>query len=103
MAGKMKVRAKLKQGACEVKALLKHPMDSGFRKDKATGKTIPAHFIQELVCKLNGNEVVTSNWGGTVSKNPFVSFKLDAKKGDSVEISWVDNKGGSQTATTKVK
>ena len=95
----IKVRAKLKNGACEVKALIKHPMETGLRKDKKTGKVIPAHFIQEISCKHNGNEVMNALWGTAISTNPYVSFILDgAKKGDVITLSWVDNTGAKDTS-----
>ena len=49
----IKARAKLSDGVTTVKALIKHPMETGLRKDKKTGKMIPAHFIQEVVCEHN--------------------------------------------------
>jgi sulfur-oxidizing protein SoxZ len=45
-----------------------------------------------------------AEWGPAVSKNPYISFQFaGAKKGDAVEISWSDNKGGSESASTKVR
>ena len=49
----IKIRAKESKGAVTVKALMKHPMETGQRKDKKTGGKIPAHFIQEVVGKAN--------------------------------------------------
>ena len=46
----IKMRAKNTDGVTTIKALISHPMDTGLMKDKKTGKTIPAHFIQEVVC-----------------------------------------------------
>ncbi len=90
----VRVRAKMKGGVCEVKALITHPMETGLRKDKKTGKMIPAHFIQEITCKHNGNEIMNASWGIAVSTNPYISFVVnDAKKGDVISLSWVDNTG----------
>lgn len=100
----IKIRAKVKKGACEVKALIKHPMETGLRKDKKTGKVIPAHFIQEITCQHNGKEVMNGVWGGAVSTNPYLSFIFDgAKKGDKVTLSWVDNTGAKDSAEDEVK
>lgn len=100
----IKIRAQLKDGACEVKALIKHPMETGLRKDKKTGKVIPAHFIQEVSCQHNGAEVMNAVWGGAVSTNPYLSFIINgAKKGDTISLSWVDNTGGKDSAEDKVK
>ena len=100
----IRLRASSKVGVATVKALITHPMETGQRKNKKTGKKIPAHFIQTVSGKHNGKEVLVAEWGPAVSKNPYISFKFaGAKKGDTVEISWSDNKGGSESASTKVR
>jgi sulfur-oxidizing protein SoxZ len=104
MANSIKIRAQVKDGETTVKALISHPMETGARKDSKTGKLIPAHFIQEVVCKHNGTTVLTAQWSGGVSKNPYISFKFTgAAKDDELELSWVDNKGGSDSKTAKIK
>lgn len=104
MATSIKIRAKAKDGVTTVKTLMTHPMETGLRKDKKTGNMIPAHFIQNVSAKHNGKEVLTAYWGGAVSKNPYLSFKFQGgAKGDEVEISWTDNKGGSDSASQKIK
>jgi len=100
----IRLRASNKGGVATVKALITHPMETGLRKNKKTGKKIPAHFIQTVSGKHNGKEVILCEWSGAVSKNPYLSFKFaGAKKGDSVELTWSDNKGGSESASTKVR
>ena len=42
----IKMRAKTDGTVTTIKALISHPMETGTRKDKKTGKKIPAHFIQ---------------------------------------------------------
>lgn len=99
----IKIRAKLSGDVTTVKTLIKHAMDTGLVKDKKTGKVIPAHFIQEVTCEHGGNKVMTAMWGAAVSKNPYLSFKFaGAKAGDTVKLSWVDNKGESDSAETQV-
>ena len=100
----IRIRAKAKGGITTVKALITHPMETGLRKNKKTGKKIPAHFIQEVVAKHNGAVAMTAQWGPAVSKNPYLSFQIDGgKAGDTIELSWVDNKGKSDSITAKVK
>jgi sulfur-oxidizing protein SoxZ len=99
----IKIRAKVKDGACEVKALITHPMETGLRKDKKTGKVIPAHFIQEVSCQHNGKDVLNALWGTAVSTNPYLSFIINgAKKGDTITLGWVDNTGAKDSAEDKV-
>ncbi|MGD8908267.1 MAG: thiosulfate oxidation carrier complex protein SoxZ [Chromatiales bacterium] len=104
MANTIKIRAKEKGGETTLKALITHPMETGSRKDSKTGKLIPAHFIQEVVCKHKGTTVMTAQWSGGVSKNPYISFKFSgAAKGEELELSWVDNQGGSDSKTAQIK
>ena len=100
----IKIRAMVKKGTCEVKTLIKHPMETGQRKDKKTGKLIPAHFIQEVTCMHNGKEVLSAQWGTAISANPYMSFMIDgAKSGDTITLSWVDNTGDKDSSEAKVK
>ena len=100
----IKMRASSKDGVTTIKALISHPMETGTRKDKKTGKPIPAHFIQEVVCEHKGNAVLTANWGAAISKNPYLSFRFSgAAAGDTVKLSWVDNKGEKDSAEATVK
>lgn len=99
----IKIRAKVKGDAVEVKALMSHPMETGQRKDKK-GELIPAHYIQEVTCIYDGKVVMTCNWGPAVSKNPYLSFKFKgAKSGDKLTIAWKDNKGDSASQDAKIK
>lgn len=100
----IKIRAKLDGGVTTVKALMSHPMETGQRKDKKTGKIVPAHFIQEVICENNGTAVMTAMWGAAISKNPYLSFKFTgAKAGDTLKLSWTDNTGKSESAETQVR
>ena len=104
MASKtIKLKAKAENGEVTVKALIKHPMETGRRKDKDTGELVPAHYINEVTCSHKGEPVMTTEWGPTISKNPFLSFKFTGgAAGEEIEMSWKDNKGGSETATATI-
>jgi sulfur-oxidizing protein SoxZ len=104
MASNIKIRAKVSNGVTTVKSLMSHEMETGLRKDKKTGEPIPAHFIQEVNAKWKDQTVLTALWSGGVSKNPYLSFKFNGgEPGDTIEISWVDNKGESETGTAEIK
>lgn len=99
----IKIRAKLKDGETEVKCLMNHPMETGLRKDSKTNELVPAHFIQEVVCKSKDQVVMTANWSGGVSKNPYLAFKFKGGEvGDPIEITWTDNMGETQTGTENI-
>ncbi len=94
MAGKIRVRAELgDDGVTEVKALMRHPMETGQRKDEQ-GQTIPAHFITEVTATLGDRVLMQCHWGPAVSQNPFLGFRFRGGSLDEVvKISWTDNRG----------
>lgn len=97
MADPMRIRAQASGNSATVRVLMAHEMETGQRKD-ASGKTIPAWFIQEVTASLNGRTVLSAEWGPAVSKNPFLQFTLKgAKAGDKVAVSWKDNRGETRT------
>lgn len=99
MAHQILIHASAANGATTFEALIRHPMDSGFEKDKA-GKLIPAHYIEVIEFTHKGRLVLRGFWGPAVSKNPFVKFSFEGgAKGDPVGVSWVDSKGESASAT----
>ena len=103
MARETKIRTRLQEGAVEVQVLVKHPMETGLRKDKASGKVVPAHFIQELNVELNGKLMATANMGIGVSESPLLGFRLKgAKNGDKLKITWKDNQGETGNADAVV-
>jgi sulfur-oxidizing protein SoxZ len=102
MANPMRIRASATGDVIEVKALIRHDMETGQRKDPA-GNVIPAHFIQTLVAKCNDKVVLDAQIGTSISKDPFLSFKFKGgAKGDKITVTWVDSKGDTRTDETVV-
>ena len=93
----IKLRTKVKGDKVQVKALITHPMHTGLVKNKKTGEKIPAQYITEILVEANGKQILTANWTGSVSKNPFLSFNYAGKNGDAIKLSWKDNTGKSDS------
>jgi sulfur-oxidizing protein SoxZ len=97
MADPMRIRAQAAGDKTTVRVLMSHEMETGQRKD-ASGKIVPAWFIQEVSAQLNGKTVMTAQWGPAISKNPFLQFVVKgAKAGDKIGVTWVDNRGDKRT------
>ena len=97
MADPMKIRANHHNGITEVKVLMAHPMEGGFRKD-AQGQIVPAHYINEVTATHDNKVVLQCLWGQSVSQNPYLAFKFKGgAKGEIVQIQWKDNHGDSRT------
>lgn len=103
MASTIRVRATTSGETTEVQSLIRHPMDSGFVKDKQ-GKIIPPHHIEVVQFEHGGKTVFSALWGPAVSKDPYVKFSFKGgKKGDDLKISWVDNEGKSGSLVAKIQ
>lgn len=93
---KMKMRIRPSEGGVELQVLITHPMETGLRTDKNTGKKIPPHFIQRVTVEHNGKVVVVVSTGTGVSEDPLLGFRLKgAKNGDKLRVFWSDNMGES--------
>ena len=102
MADPMRIRAQASGDKATVRVLMSHEMETGQRKD-ASGKVVPAWFIQEVTAQLNGKTVMTAQWGPAVSKNPFMQFVVKgAKAGDKISVTWVDNKGDTRSDEVQI-
>jgi sulfur-oxidizing protein SoxZ len=92
----MKVKAVATNELTSVKLLIPHPMETGRRKDQS-GTIVPAHYITEVMAEHKGEAVFHAEFGPGVSRDPYLSFEfIGAKAGETLTISWVDNKGGSE-------
>ena len=104
MASAIKIRTSLRNGLTTVRSIIKHPMDTGFELNAASGALIPAYFIKEVICKHNEKIVLRCDWSRAVSKNPYLSFAFTgAVPGDTVSISWTDTKGLSESARITIR
>lgn len=89
-----RMRARLRDGIVTVKVLMRHPMETGSRKDPASGQVVPRHFIRELTCEHNGTPVLTLDWGWGIAANPYLAFQIQGgSAGDKVTVTWSDNQG----------
>ncbi len=104
MASSIRLRSRLRDGVCTVRAILRHPMETGFRNNMETGELVPAHFIKLVTVKHNDVVVLHCDWSRAVSKNPYLSFMFEgAKAGDKLELSWLDTKGESDSLVTTIE
>lgn len=98
----MRIRAVQQSAHTEVKILMRHDMETGQRKE-ADGKTVPAHFIQQVLVKHQDKVVLDAMFGPSVSKDPYLSFKFaGGAKGEALSVQWRDNRGESRNDQTQI-
>jgi len=100
----MRMRITRNGDVADVKMLIFHPMETGYRKNPVTGEIVPKHFIKTLQAMHNGSTVLKVEWSRSVSRNPFLHFRVNgAKAGDKITVAWQDNfeQTGGGEATMK--
>ena len=100
---RVKVPKKVKKGEVfQVKCLVSHKMETGQRKDKKTGETIPRMIINKFVATYNGKEVFTADWHPAISANPYMSFYMKAEESSELVLTWTDDSGKTVTAKKQI-
>ncbi|MBD3790368.1 MAG: thiosulfate oxidation carrier complex protein SoxZ [Campylobacterales bacterium] len=100
----MKIKAKLKGDAVQVKIMAKHDM---LTYDQAKKKGTEANFITHITAKVGDKVVFDASTSQFLSKDPLFQFKFKAingiKAGDKLEVTWTDLKGNTETASKPIK
>ena len=103
MLGRVQVPPSVKKGEpFEVRVLVQHPMETGFRRD-ANGQTVPVHVVTNLAATYAGREVFRADLGTGISANPYVTFFVRAQDSGELAIEWIDDRGGKGRVTAQVK
>jgi sulfur-oxidizing protein SoxZ len=85
----------------EIRALIAHPMETGFRPGNAGG-ILPRDIIRNFVCKYNGVQVFAAELHPAMSANPYIAFFTRATESGTLEFTWTGDNGFAQTETTKL-
>ena len=81
----------------EVRTLIAHPMESGFRLD-SIGKPIPRDIIVGFSCDYLGTRVFEAEFFPAISANPYLSFYVTALRTGTMTLTWTDQHGNSASA-----
>jgi sulfur-oxidizing protein SoxZ len=98
----IRIVAREKNGVVSVKAIVRHPNESGHRKDDS-GKTIPANHLTSALAHVGGKKLMEMHLGPSISKNPLISFEFSGKKGEKLRLSLADNQNKKYSTETTVK
>ena len=91
------------QGGAQLRMLVKHEMESGQRTD-SKGRLVPAWYVRELALTHQGQPVFKALLGTGVAKDPLWGLGLRAAQvGDSLALSWADNRGARRSDTATVQ
>jgi sulfur-oxidizing protein SoxZ len=80
----------------EVRILIGHPMETGFRMADNGIDQIPKNIIENVVVKLNQEVIFTADVGTGIAANPLISFLMEVpEKGGNLSVNWVDDQGNT--------
>lgn len=103
MLGRVQVPPSVKKGEpFEVRVLVQHPMETGFRRD-VNGQTVPMHVVTRLAARYAGREVFRADLGTGISANPYFSFFVMAAESAELVVEWTDDRGETGRVSAQVK
>lgn len=86
----------------EIKALIQHPMESGFRRGPR-GEVIAREIITHFECIYEGERVFEAEFFPAVAANPFLTFHIRATKSGTLTFRWTDQNGQSWSDTASLR
>jgi sulfur-oxidizing protein SoxZ len=86
----------------EIRAMVTHPMESGFRLDNV-GQRIPRHIVHTFTCACDGEQVFLARLHPAVSTNPYFVFHLLAARSAELLFTWADDQGGVATHRARLE
>ncbi len=76
----------------EIKALIQHEMESGFRRG-SRGEAIPRDIIKTFECRLDGELVFSADFFPSIAANPILTFHLRVENSGTLSFEWTDQNG----------
>ncbi|MDD5051472.1 MAG: thiosulfate oxidation carrier complex protein SoxZ [Sulfuricurvum sp.] len=87
----------------KAKIIVIHKMDTGFTKDKESGKQFPRFYMKEITATYNGVIVAHFDLDVATSQNPVIQFPLKVTAPGTLVVDFVnseDEKGQKTVAIT---
>lgn len=94
---------KAKKGqVIEIKALIVHPMETGYRRDNV-GRAIPRNIMTRFACTYAGAEIFRMDMFTGVAANPFVAFSTVATESGELVFTWTDEHGAVHSERKRIE
>ena len=87
-----------KDDIIDIKAIVQHDMESGFRRTEQGG-LIPRDIIRRFVCTYNGVEIFRADLHPGTGANPMIMFSTVATETGTLEFKWVGDNDYSASAS----
>ncbi|HYA47584.1 MAG TPA: thiosulfate oxidation carrier complex protein SoxZ [Burkholderiales bacterium] len=102
MTARIQVQREARRGGLiEVRVLIQHPMETGFRYD-SLGRQTPRNVIHRFECRYSGVEVFRAAMGTGIAANPYLRFFVRAEDSGDIECRWIDQENVSGSVSARV-
>ncbi len=81
----------------EIRAMIRHPMETGLRRD-ADGVPMPRRIVEQLSVSLDGERVLEARLHPAIAAHPYLRFFVAAGRHGELALDWRES-GGEQTTT----
>ena len=85
----------------EVRLLVQHPMETGFRFD-VLGTSTPKNVIHSLHASYGTRTVFRARLGSGISANPYLQFWVVPEESGELLVQWQDDLGQKGEVRTRV-
>ena len=85
-----------------VQTIIIHPMETGFAKDKHSGKKKPRYFVKNITATFNDQVIASFDLEVTASQNPKIKFPYKVTGSGEIKVVFTNNMGEETVKTTKV-
>jgi len=86
----------------EIRVLIAHPMETGFRVD-ASGQRVPRSLIRRFTCHYDGELVIEADLFPAISANPYLSFHAVARGSGTLDFAWYGDDGFRRTESVAIE
>jgi len=102
MAARIQVQREARRGDfIEVRIVIQHPMETGFRYD-SLGRQTPRNVIHRFECRYGGVEVFRAAMGAGIAANPYLKFFVRAADSGDIECRWADQENVKGFASARL-
>ncbi|GLS28088.1 thiosulfate oxidation carrier complex protein SoxZ [Marinibactrum halimedae] len=76
----------------EIKTLISHPMETGFRRG-LDGEKMPRNILKHFQCTYLDNVVFEAEFFPAIAANPYLTFFIKATQSGELIFTWTDQNG----------
>ena len=85
----------------EIRVLLQHPMETGYRVDSA-GVLLPRDLIRRLEAHFDGELILAAELHAALSANPYFAFHFRLPRSGALTLRWQGDNGFAHSESLRI-